>query len=451
MASIYGGALLTVAFLDRTGFHASARASRGIFVPHLQDAARPRFDPQNPESIYRWLEDSGNFPSRPESDLDKRGWTFQERLLSRRVLNVTKGGLFWDCLRLNACDWRPLGFRGDPSPKFRDSDERKVKAFLYDQSSPSLWRWLGLSSLPADAASKRTESYRLWRRLLQNYSAREFTDSGDRVVAIQGVVRQMRIVLDGEECILGVWKGDVLRSLIWFVEPGDEKHLVVGGDGGKNASVSAPSWAWASVPDPVQYRLWHPFARYLDIGTEYIEPRATIVEISATQFDVTSFRHFTGSIVLKAPLASVTKDLLINVPGCRLILDPRPKGWYDYPTADGADKPRGFPDQPCCGGFYEHYWQQFLPKFVAVPVLEGGYSQERMAQYCLILDPVGEDTYRRLGVLVIATNLAKLCLNDPNVCQNEFCRLRASYVVGDVRVETGGSKCLGKMRYIHII
>lgn len=304
MASIYGGALLTIAFVDGTDFHESARASRGVFVPGLRNAekrtkdgtypwldnrddksvltpklqaARPRprpteapehsqsdldnpggiyhpqFDPRNPESIYHWLDETSNFPSRPGGEHDERTWAFQERLLSRRILNVTRRGLLWDCLRLNACDWRPLGFRGDPSPRFWDSDERKVKSILFGRKNP-----------PHEdhVPSKRLDAYCLWRRLLQDYSSRQFTDPGDRIIAIYGVMQQMRVVLDNEGCFLGIWRRYVIRSLIWFVEPDKEKYLVVN----EESSVVAPSWAWASVPDPIQYRLWHPFARYMDNG-----------------------------------------------------------------------------------------------------------------------------------------------------------------------------------------
>jgi len=113
------------------------------------------------------------------------------------------------------------------------------------------------------------EAYLLWKRLLQKYSSRQFTDPRDRIIAIHGVTQQMRLVLDSEECFLGVWRGDVIRSLIWFVEPDKEKHLVVNIESSATM-VAAPSWAWVSVPNPIRYRIWHPFARYLDNRTEYV-------------------------------------------------------------------------------------------------------------------------------------------------------------------------------------
>lgn len=488
MASIYGGALFTIAFVDVTNFRASATASSGVFVTGLLVAEIPdkdgrypwldcrddfrnlhdrvqaersrtrtqpvhlgshihglhlQFNPENPESIYSWLDKTGNFPSRPEGELDSRGWAFQERLLSRRVLNITERGLFWDCLRLNACDWRPLGFRGDPSLKFRDSDQRKAKAFLFSRSALSTGTWLNPSS-NLNVQARRAESYHMWRRLLQNYSSCVFTDPGDRVIAIQGIIRQMQTALDNDECVLGVWKGDVLRSLIWFVEPDDSRTLVVKG----TPSITVPSWTWASVPDPIQYRLWHPFARHVDVGTEYIEPRSEVVTVSATQPDPTSFRRYKGSIVLRGPLATITNEMA-DVPGCQLILDPRPSGWYQYPARDRSEVPPNVHDMT--PEFSEHKWRQFLPELTVMHVLEGGYSKERKAQYCLILDPVKgalESQFRRLGVLVIDANLAKLCFNDPFTCQKELCRLERPRIVRGVEVKR---RCLGETRTICII
>jgi hypothetical protein len=53
----------------------------------------PHFNAERPESIYQWLHRMRNFTARPESVLDRRAWTFQERLLSRRVFSITRKGI----------------------------------------------------------------------------------------------------------------------------------------------------------------------------------------------------------------------------------------------------------------------------------------------------------------------------------------------------------------------
>lgn len=139
MASVYGNAILTFCFGDGTdqklqmpSTHHQAPTKPYRVERHnctLEEATRAalrpfitgkisEIDKRSPDSIYRWLESTGSCQFRPESEIGQRGWTFQERLLSRRVLSITKSGLFWHCCRLSAADTRPSGLRGDYSPGF---------------------------------------------------------------------------------------------------------------------------------------------------------------------------------------------------------------------------------------------------------------------------------------------------------------------------------------------
>lgn len=61
---------------------------------------------------------------------------------------------------------------------------------------------------------------------------------------------------------------------------------------------------------------------------------------------------------------------------------------------------------------------------------------------------MSRDQYRRLGLLVVATELAKFCLDDPTVCQKEICRSKIVLLSAEVRT---GKRCLGKMTTVSII
>lgn len=474
MASIYGGAVLTVAFSDKTSLGIAATASGGIFVQGLDVGAirkgqSPPFDQVNPESIYAWLDRTGNFPSRPKGELDERGWTFQEKLLSRRILSVTEKGLFWDCLRLSACDWRPLGFRGDFSPKFRDSDERRVKTRLFGSAlaapETASWRFwltsrisLATHSPPeSDNQIRHADLYLLWRRILQDYSARVFTHPGDRVIAIQGVIERMCTALK-DDCILGVWRGDALRSLIWFVQPDDDKTVILE----DNPAILAPSWSWASVSNPIQYRLWHPFMSFVDRDTEFLEPCSAVTSIRDRRIDSASFKRFVGSIGLTGPLAWIDAAV-VDSPGCKVILDPRPRDFYrESETARRASWLGAVADRQ------EKHWRALFEKLAVMAVLEGGYSATSKAQYCLILAPwrsqdIGSGTrselttdaalgstrvFRRLGLLVADKALKEFCVNDPKVCQDEACRIERSTTQGGKIITR---RCEGTTCQIYIL
>ncbi|KAI8717110.1 HET domain-containing protein [Fusarium sp. LHS14.1] len=393
MASVYGNAIFTVAFGDCPESKLSDdaeiwrscslrdAATRAAAQPFIKGGKIPIFDKRNPESIYYWLESNGNFPARPSSELDERGWTFQERLLSKRVLTITTDGLFWDCCRSSASDTRLLGFLGDFSPRFRDSDERKIKTQL-----------LGMNRDTITVA--RRDLYLLWRRILQDYTQRKFTHSKDRIVAIEGVVQRIGAVLN-EPCFLGVWKGDSLRSLIWFCDtvalsakPASNALDVL--PARKDYQVSVPSWSWASVSFPIHYRLWHPFETSADHNVELTSPCATLLHISAQPIDKRSFANYVGVVTLHGTLARVPASLLTG-PGCKVILDPRPPqdfpGYSKYKQDEldskANSKKKGQREPPA--------WRTLLAwerdEIYVLPVLKGGYSKTLQAQYCLILDP----------------------------------------------------------------
>jgi hypothetical protein len=369
------------------------------------------------------LQSNNNFPTRPKSELDGRIWTFQERLFSRRIVTVTAEGIFWDCCFHNAHNRRPLGLRGDLSPGFRDSDERRIKRMLY---SPS-----------PDAAP--SDLYFLWRRILQDYTQRQWTYTSDRLIALQGAADRIGDVLQ-DTCCLGVWKHDALRSLIWFCETrSSEAYLPSKGD----YDLEAPSWSWASVSWPVPCRLWHPFRRKADRNLEFTTPLADIVSSRAFELSpgiLNRFPVFNTPIAIKGPLASVPL-LWLDRAGCQVILDPRP-----YETFPGSQvgQSRGPMIQA-------NDWKRLLrngdsdPKVLVLPFLVGGYSRTMQAQYCFILAPANGiqaagSSFRRLGLFVMDNTLKPICLEDPGTCTDENCEVRRRTVLF--------RKCCGKSQTI---
>lgn len=456
-ASIYGQAAFTVEFVDQTSLVDAAEASRGMFLKtehgdhDINEDFSPPYNPLSPESVYQWLETSGNFPSRPNGELDTRGWAFQERLLSRRIVSITKEGIFWDCLRLSACDWRPLGFLGDFSPRFRDSDERKIKGALLNDRAHAQEEH-GLS------ATVRKKYYLLWRRLLQSYTGRAFTNPPDRPMAIQGVLHRLRFLLQEEDHHFGVWEGDVLRSLIWFVETEGENARVLLSE----PFVKVPSWLWASVDAPIQYRLWHPFWRYRDRDIEVVAPPHTVVEnISAKASSPGQLSGCSGEVILRGPLATLETTKVRRLPGCKLMFDPRPEAWYSSQVS-----PDFIRDTSRLKRYYE---VDCLQDLVIMKILEGGYSEDQMAQYCLILQPClppkpiprqkrvkphlgslpsSPSYYRRLGLLVVDKTLDNFCADDRDICKDDGCLLEKKQK-RDGRLVS--RRCLGRITTIAIV
>lgn len=83
--------------------------------------------------------------------------------------------------------------------------------------------------------------------------------------ALGGVTHQMSLQLE-DQCILGIWAKGCVRSLIWFVEIGSTSYL----RGRLNRIqrrmelCEGLTWSWMSSNRHINYRLWHPYARYVD-------------------------------------------------------------------------------------------------------------------------------------------------------------------------------------------
>ncbi|KAH0428411.1 het domain protein [Colletotrichum camelliae] len=248
---------------------------------------------QTPEDIYSWLELQGNFLARPECQLDRRGWTFQERLLSTRILTVTENGLFWDCCTISATDKRLTRLKGDHSPAFRDSEERSIKRLL-------------LANNKLSTEIDRSEIFCLWRRILRDYSRRTFSHPVDRVIALQGIVDRVESLLE-ERCFLGIWRGDAIRSLIWFCEKPDPDPVTP--KCSRHDIVEVPSWSWASVSIPIHYKVWHPMEGFRDKKNEDITPCARLLSITVQLADEAHFSAYTGEVVLYGPLVQLPMGL----------------------------------------------------------------------------------------------------------------------------------------------
>jgi hypothetical protein len=458
MASIYRNALFTVAFVDGTSLTTAAKTVSdnhfvsGLDIQSINPGRSPTFDAENPESIYTWLERNGNFVARPDGELDTRAWTFQERLLSRRILSVTRAGLFWDCLSHSASDRRPLGIRGDFSPKFRDSDDRKLRVCLLTGGGAD-----GDSDVKPSIASQ----YALWRRALQDYTTRKLSVDSDRVIAIEGITQQMSQFL-GDECVLGIWRSDGPRSLIWFVEP-TSPAMIPGEFLRNDPAVIAPSWSWASVNLPIQYCLWHPFARYLERSTESYIPCCKIESLYAGQNNGVSFDSYSGEICITGALARVETVGLQTASGCQVILDPRPAGWFPEIRDELHQNNKIFFQS--IG--QERYQSVVLGKhFFVLPIMEGGYSASLRAQYCLILQLIERQAasekepctsyrsvfvkgkYRRLGLFILDRAVSSICVNDPSTCMDEKCAQEFSAGGDMLRM---GKRCRGNLSMVRIV
>ncbi|CAG8956743.1 hypothetical protein HYFRA_00012287, partial [Hymenoscyphus fraxineus] len=284
MASIYKNAVLTIASGGQTSLAEASQEKDFIVKPAENRYSQLPLKDWSQERIYEWFVNTGNFVYRPFGKLDTRGWVFQEQLLSPRTIYLTSEGLFWDCLHHSASCTRPTGILGDLSPHFRDVDSRALKRFL----------------LGSHTSVPKEEYYWLWRRAVENYTVRDLSRKKDRYIALLGITDQMAAHLD-DDCILGVWKKDPLRSLAWFVDSTKpqkwrlRRHF--------EERVQAPSWSWISVNGPVNYQIWHPPQLHIDPKGEEISKMASVLKLSANRQSPLGFDNFSGHLVIIGALS----------------------------------------------------------------------------------------------------------------------------------------------------
>lgn len=174
--------------------------------------------------------------------LHRRGWVFQERFLSTRVIYFGQSQMFWECLAALKCEGFPQGmpsqFQSAKSmePLWEMRDASKHSKSLLPQSS---------CGLPWKDQAMSTPALRLWNHLVRAYSKCALTFPGDRLPAFAGIAELFREAT-GDQYLAGLWRANLLPLLDWWVDQPRARASA--------AEYRAPSWSWASLDGPVRPR-----------------------------------------------------------------------------------------------------------------------------------------------------------------------------------------------------
>ncbi|KAG6365894.1 hypothetical protein INS49_000070 [Diaporthe citri] len=139
-----------------------------------------------------------------------RAWTFQEWLLSPRVLHINHFTL-WDCL-------------GGYANELNTRSMAKVRR----QRNPEV---LGRDDFT-------------WDLILAEYTSRGITNFSDRLPALDGLAKRYAETYHGHY-LAGLWAEDLPIALLWMLakDPTTNKR-----------NIESPSWSWASVNEQVWFR-----------------------------------------------------------------------------------------------------------------------------------------------------------------------------------------------------
>ncbi|KAK6063204.1 hypothetical protein SCUP515_12609 [Seiridium cupressi] len=144
----------------------------------------------------------------PAYPLTTRGWVFQERLLSRRILHFTERELIWECKEALSCECRYL---------------------------EALWKQI--------KSQRRNFAEWEWTDIITQYTATNLSKASDRLPAISGIAKRYG-ESHGWTYMAGLWKEDLLNLLVWEVGGTPTRRPI---------PQKVPSWSWASVDSPVNF------------------------------------------------------------------------------------------------------------------------------------------------------------------------------------------------------
>ncbi|TID20078.1 HET-domain-containing protein [Venturia nashicola] len=233
MDDIYGGAALTI--VATTGNHANAG------LPGVGQTTRT-----NTQHILEMdgLVLANRLPSAQklvdESVWNSRAWTYQERLLSRRILFLTDRQTFFTCLQMQCCEDTVTEYSvSHPEPGF------ETVSSIDDEKDEYLQFHTAISPLeyPHDDMTELQK----YAHHVTEYSRRSLSFESDVLNAFQGVMRQLssRVLESETQYNLPLRLIDI--AILWTpLGPLRKRSTACDEE-------SLPSWAWAWWVGPVEY------------------------------------------------------------------------------------------------------------------------------------------------------------------------------------------------------
>ncbi|KAJ1323400.1 HET domain-containing protein [Microdochium nivale] len=236
MGKVYQNAILTIsascAANEDSGFFRTRRAEliQPVVVRHASAAALGGYAEENDNEPHCMISSAAakdRHELRPGCKLGylaDRGWVFQERILSSRIVHFSEDQVHWECSQLEAHETWPYS------------------TLQYDKAHTrvSLVR-------PGEQDRGDRRKHMPWQELIEYFSATTLTYAADALPAISGIAqrfqRLMRSSSEYDPYCAGLWRSTFMLDLCW------SEHRVRE----QIREYIAPSWSWASAQTAVHW------------------------------------------------------------------------------------------------------------------------------------------------------------------------------------------------------
>lgn len=175
---------------------------------------------------------------------DNRGWTFQERFLSSRLLEFRARQVRLICPR----SYDPVY----KHPKvLEDGWEVADHRLLAEFSDMTVAGCQEMDHHPRNSNSTQLGCHtyeehwgRQFYNMAESYTSRKLSNPQDRILAISGVAEVFRQALS-DEYLVGIWKRSLPFGLLWGINLNSRQS--------RPTHYQAPSWSWAAVNGDVHF------------------------------------------------------------------------------------------------------------------------------------------------------------------------------------------------------
>jgi len=194
----------------------------------------------NGELSYWGADDNGESgPSPEDSQMKTRGWVFQERLLSRRLLYFGRKQMFWEC-------YTDARYEGLSCP-FIDWHIHRME----------------VEKVAFECGDTKTNWLDYWLEVVETYSKLNLTFRKDKLPALSGVASQMQKLFQ-DKYVAGLWLKNIAQEMCWYT-PYQELEGAKTLPDDQPPPYIAPTWSWASAEQGIKFHKLDSFNADIEI------------------------------------------------------------------------------------------------------------------------------------------------------------------------------------------